>query len=87
MDSQAAEIGAWVGGAVATALGAVLAVLRRRRKRGKGWSFRPRARIRTYISLRTHGSSPTNSIEPPAFDDERDTGRHHRPRDKEPHDE
>ena len=66
-----------VGGlTLAGVLGAALAWLRRRRRK-KGEpksSFRPRARLRAYISMRTHEPTEGDSLEPPPFD-ERDTGK------------
>jgi hypothetical protein len=69
-----------LGGAVVAGLAALWAAIRRRRRR-KG-SFRPRARFRGYFSMRTHrgDSDAPASLEPGPFDDERDTGRHHKPR-------
>jgi hypothetical protein len=63
--------------AASTALAGLGVWLRRRRKRAG--SFRPRARVRAYLSFRTHrNSAKAEELEPGPFDEERDTGKHHR---------
>lgn len=67
---DAAELGAWIGSVVAAAAASTAALLVRRRRRG-GAGWRPRLRFKGYVSLRTHESAPSESLEPGPNDDEK----------------
>lgn len=73
-----------VGGASSLLL-AIAAWLRRQQKRGEPLlgSFRPRARVKAYLSFSTHKdmeSDPPREPDPNVFDDESDTSKRRRPR-------
>lgn len=61
-----------VGALVAALVAALGALWARRRKRTKGYVFRPRVHVRFYGSLRTHErSSGPPSSEPPPFEEKK----------------
>jgi hypothetical protein len=65
---DAAELGAWIGSVVAAAAASGAALLVRRRRRRGGW--KPRLRFKGYVSLRTHESAPSDSLEPGPTDED-----------------
>lgn len=68
---DAAELGAWIGSVVAAAAASIAGAAFVRRRRRGGW--KPRLRFKGYVSLRTHESAPTDSLEPGPREDEKDT--------------